>query len=239
MHIRWHGTLLLLVTAVPLIGCSPGSSGSGTKKSDENKRASDDAGPKTKSAAGKSKTEKSKLPKTVVQHKRPANPLKPYTLPKNVTLVAVTPEELAAFIARKTGERRAVLVDYWATWCAPCKKAFPHTLALSRKHARDGLVVISMSMDDFEQRGEAEAYLKTNNARIVNYIASDKIDPDERFKLFGVEKGIPMYRVYGPDGKLAATFTPPKRKKGESEEDAHKRFLEGVDEAVEKALGLR
>ncbi len=43
---------------------------------------------------------------------------------------------------------KVVLIDYWATWCAPCKIEIPKLVALQKKYANDGLQVIGISMDD-------------------------------------------------------------------------------------------
>lgn len=40
------------------------------------------------------------------------------------------------------------IVDFWATWCGPCKRAFPKLQALYERHRREGLVVIGLAMDD-------------------------------------------------------------------------------------------
>jgi len=43
---------------------------------------------------------------------------------------------------------KVVLIDYWATWCAPCKVEIPKLVELQKKYANDGLQVIGISMDD-------------------------------------------------------------------------------------------
>ena len=43
---------------------------------------------------------------------------------------------------------KVVLVDYWATWCGPCKMAMPTLEALHRKFAAQGLTVVGISVDD-------------------------------------------------------------------------------------------
>ena len=45
------------------------------------------------------------------------------------------------------GEGKVVLVDFWATWCAPCKASFPKYQALSSKYG-DSVVIIGISEDD-------------------------------------------------------------------------------------------
>jgi peroxiredoxin len=45
---------------------------------------------------------------------------------------------------------KVVLVDFWATWCAPCRKEMPEYAALHRKYADRGLVILGMSLDEVE-----------------------------------------------------------------------------------------
>ncbi|UYL08329.1 TlpA family protein disulfide reductase [Bdellovibrio sp. SKB1291214] len=53
---------------------------------------------------------------------------------------------------------KVVLVDFWATWCEPCKEALPHYAALYKKYKQQGLVVIAINED--EKAVERDAYLK-------------------------------------------------------------------------------
>ncbi len=48
---------------------------------------------------------------------------------------------------------KVVLVDFWASWCAPCKASFSAMARLQQKYASKGLVIIGIGVDD-----EAEAY---------------------------------------------------------------------------------
>jgi len=43
---------------------------------------------------------------------------------------------------------KVVLIDYWATWCAPCKIEVPKLVGLQKKYGSQGLQVIGISMDD-------------------------------------------------------------------------------------------
>jgi peroxiredoxin len=47
---------------------------------------------------------------------------------------------------------RVVLLDFWATWCAPCREALPHMREIAKKFQGQPLVVLSVSLDNDEQK---------------------------------------------------------------------------------------
>jgi cytochrome c biogenesis protein CcmG/thiol:disulfide interchange protein DsbE len=52
---------------------------------------------------------------------------------------------------------RVVLIDFWASWCAPCKTSFPALDALYRAYEPRGLQVLAVNLD--ERRRDADAFL--------------------------------------------------------------------------------
>jgi thiol-disulfide isomerase/thioredoxin len=64
------------------------------------------------------------------------------------------PARLAAF------KGKVVLVDFWASWCVPCKTSFPALEALHREFAPRGLAVLAVNLD--EHRKDADGFLSAH-----------------------------------------------------------------------------
>jgi thiol-disulfide isomerase/thioredoxin len=60
---------------------------------------------------------------------------------------------------------KVVLVDFWASWCEPCKQSFPVMEELHKRYADRGLVIIAINVD--ENRPDMEAFLKKNAATFI------------------------------------------------------------------------
>ena len=83
-----------------------------------------------------------------------------------------------------------VLVDFWATWCGPCRKAIPELNALHKKFG-DKLVVIGLS-------DEAEATVKAMKTPTIEYASA--IDTQKRMKKELEVTGIPHVLIIDPQG---------------------------------------
>ncbi|MBS0395379.1 MAG: TlpA family protein disulfide reductase [Proteobacteria bacterium] len=53
---------------------------------------------------------------------------------------------------------RVVYVDFWASWCVPCRQSFPYMNEVHREFAKDGLVIVAVNVD--QDRAEADAFLR-------------------------------------------------------------------------------
>jgi thiol-disulfide isomerase/thioredoxin len=124
----------------------------------------------------------------------------------NVHLQPVTPDDYKKFIAGQKG--KVVLVDFWATWCGPCREKFPQSLALAKKYGPDGLTVVSVCMDSPDPKDQEKAlhFLQSQHAEITNL--SNRIDDqDAAFGAFDIDGGaLPHFKIYDRKGIVRQKF---------------------------------
>jgi peroxiredoxin len=91
---------------------------------------------------------------------------------------------------------KVVLVNFWATWCPPCRKEMPDLEALYEKYKEQGFVVLAISNEE--------------QAKVAPFIAERKIaypvllDPGRRVNDAFIVEGIPKSFVYDRQGKMVA-----------------------------------
>jgi thiol-disulfide isomerase/thioredoxin len=101
---------------------------------------------------------------------------------------------------------KVVVLDFWATWCGPCKKAIPHLQEVARKYKDQGVVVLGSCTRD--TREEFEKWMAVNGDTYPDVIWAS--DPEEKGanrasrKLYGVQ-GIPTQFIIGRDGTIVAS----------------------------------
>lgn len=92
---------------------------------------------------------------------------------------------------------KVVYVDFWASWCGPCRQSFPWMNEMQGKYGAKGLQVVGVNLD--AKRADADQFLSNWPAKFT--VAFDaKGDTAKRFEV----KGMPTSVLIGADGKVLA-----------------------------------
>ncbi|MGB7553162.1 MAG: TlpA disulfide reductase family protein [Candidatus Korobacteraceae bacterium] len=94
---------------------------------------------------------------------------------------------------------KVVLLDFWATWCAPCRDEIPHFVQLQDKYRQQGLQVLGISMDDGPQPVR-EFYQQVR----MNYPVA--LGTEKVAEAYGGVLGLPIAFLIGRDGRIHAKY---------------------------------
>jgi thiol-disulfide isomerase/thioredoxin len=97
---------------------------------------------------------------------------------------------------------KVVVLDFWATWCGPCKVEIPHFVEFQEKYGRAGLQVIGISVDDTPDK--LAPYVRDMK---MNYPVLQGLNHDDVQDAYGPIVGIPVSVLISRDGKICATHT--------------------------------
>jgi len=105
------------------------------------------------------------------------------------------PELTGQRLSLSTYRGQVVLLDFWATWCDPCREEIPHLVELQNKYRDQGLQIVGVSMDDgpepvrdFYQHFRMNYPVVMGNAQIG--------------ELYGGVLGLPIAFLIGRDGRI-------------------------------------
>ncbi|WP_046403004.1 TlpA disulfide reductase family protein, partial [Odoribacter sp. N15.MGS-14] len=89
---------------------------------------------------------------------------------------------------------RYLLIDFWASWCGPCRRGIPEVKEFAKKYATDGLAILSISID--EKKDAWEKALKEEQMPWTNLLDEGYVS-----KSFGVTT-IPSLFLIDAEGKV-------------------------------------
>jgi thiol-disulfide isomerase/thioredoxin len=145
-----------------------------------------------------------------------------YTPPDNRGLLAIGTEAPVFAPAHHANvlpqlKNKLVLLDFWGTWCGPCRLAMPHLQSLYKKYKDRGLEVIGISVADAE--GAPEKYMKDNKFSYRLFTKGEAIAKAYQVSVF------PTMYLIGKDGKILA-----------AEKGIREQFEADMEKLIEQAL---
>jgi cytochrome c biogenesis protein CcmG/thiol:disulfide interchange protein DsbE len=94
---------------------------------------------------------------------------------------------------------KVILLDFWATWCGPCKIEIPWFIEFQNKYAKSGLEVVGVLTEDTPEKARPFAQQWKMNYPILNGNQRDDLDD-----AYGPMFGLPVTVVISRDGKVCS-----------------------------------
>lgn len=114
------------------------------------------------------------------------------TLAPDFTLVSLDGKQMSLSDLRG----KAVLLNFWATWCGPCKIETPWLVELQSRYASNGLQVIGVEMGD-DSKDDIEKFVKDMGVNYPVLLGKEAVG-----QAYGGVPGLPESFVIGRDGKI-------------------------------------
>lgn len=104
---------------------------------------------------------------------------------------------------------KVVLVNFWATWCQPCKVEIPWMIEFNQRFGPKGLVILGVAMDDSGKKAvepfvQKQVFQVNGHPEMMDY--KIVLGNDDIADKFGGILGLPTSFLYGRDGKKVKTI---------------------------------
>lgn len=111
-----------------------------------------------------------------------------------------------------------LVIDFFATWCTPCREAVPHLVELNRKYGKQGMQVLGLSADEDGER-VVKSFAEEHRVNYPMALANETVQAD-----FGI-RAVPVMFVIDKKGKVAEVYRGFSDEIGRSMEQLIKRLL--------------
>jgi len=108
-----------------------------------------------------------------------------------------------------TEKGRVVLLNFWATWCEPCREEYPALVRLDREYRGKGLTVVGITTDLASQLPAVEKFLAEQKPGFPNYRKKPGGDDQDFIEAVDPKWGgeLPFTVLYGRDGRKARVLS--------------------------------
>src|SRR5206468_1390324 len=104
-------------------------------------------------------------------------------------------------VSLSTYQGKVVVLDFWATWCPPCREELPHFQTLHTQYRDKGFEILGIAMDE-NAADVVPGFLKDRNIKYTNLLADGKIE-----ELYGPIAGLPTTFIIDRHGTIRKQIT--------------------------------
>jgi thiol-disulfide isomerase/thioredoxin len=121
-----------------------------------------------------------------------------------VVVKEINTESMTTLLKREPAAQRPLLVNFWATWCDPCREEFPDLVKIDKEYRAKGLDFIAISLDDLADiKTEVPKFLRLMNATMPAYLLNVP-DPEKAINTIDPRwsGALPATFLYDAQGQL-------------------------------------
>ena len=106
--------------------------------------------------------------------------------PAKISVAAIDADGLVALLKRNATKNKPLLVNFWATWCDPCREEFPDLVKIDKQYRPQGLDFTAVSIDDLSEiKTTVPQFLREMQVTVPTYllnvsdpeVAMSRVDP--------------------------------------------------------------
>lgn len=94
-------------------------------------------------------------------------------------------EKTEVLLSSITNEKKVAVIDFWATWCGPCRKALPALEKLARKYDPNQVIFIGVNVWDGNIE-EIKKFLSENDIKTVNILLDKEENASQKYSFNGI-----------------------------------------------------
>ena len=141
-------------------------------------------------------------------------PAAPFQSPANgvagspVAISEINADQLKSLLKHNEKSSRPLLVNFWATWCDPCREEFPDLVKIDEEYRAKGLEFVAISLDDPPDiKTKVPEFLREMHAKMSVYLLNV---PDPELAINAVDPewsgALPATFLYDAQGKLVLKY---------------------------------
>lgn len=96
---------------------------------------------------------------------------------------------------------KVVIIDFWATWCPPCRKGVPDLVELKKKYGKKGFEIVGISLDGPQTKSEVVPFIKNYGINYPVVYGNEAVTIS-----YGGVQSIPTAFIIDKEGKIVATY---------------------------------